>query len=279
MSALFAARDLHYRYPAQARDAVRAVTLEISAGVFCALLGPNGSGKSTLLKLLLGVLAPGSGSAHYRDQASTAWDRRALAREVGVVPQLEDVLFPFTVREVVAMGRYPHLGPWQSEREQDRQAIEQAMARCAVLALSDRSMFQLSGGERQRVRVARALAQEPRTLVLDEPTASLDIAHEMSLFELMAELRARDGVTVLAATHNLNLAARFAGQIVLMADGAVAARGSPAGVLTAQNIETVYRWPVQVLPYTGPGPDRGAPQIVPLRVERQHPHVSQAENP
>ncbi|MGH7466516.1 MAG: ABC transporter ATP-binding protein [Longimicrobiales bacterium] len=280
MSALFAARDLHYHYPVHTQDAVRAITLTLPAGEVCAILGPNGSGKSTLLKLLLGVLEPTIGSAHYRDRPATAWDRRALAREIGVVPQLEDVLFPFAVRELVAMGRYPHLGPWQSERNIDRQAIAQAMARCAVTDLAERSMFQLSGGERQRVRVARALAQEPRTLVLDEPTAALDIAHEMALFELIAELCVRDGVTVIAATHNLNLAARFASRIVLLSDGALAAQGAPAEVLTSTTIETVYRWPVRVLQHAGPGPDRGAPQVVPLRMERpSNAPTHQAENP
>jgi iron complex transport system ATP-binding protein len=279
MSALFTAQGLHYRYAAHQRQALHNVTLEIEAGSFCAILGPNGSGKSTLLKLLLGILEPSSGRACYRGQAATAWDRRALAREVGVVPQLEELLFPFTVRELVAMGRYPHLGPWQREREQDRTAIEQAMQRCAVADLAARSMLQLSGGERQRVRVARALAQEPRTLVLDEPTAALDIAHEMALFELLAELCVQEGVTVVAATHNLNLAARFANRIVLLAEGSLAAQGAPADVLTAPALEAVYHWPVRVLAHAGPGPDQGVPQVVGGRPRRRtHQQPPQAPN-
>ncbi len=280
MSEIFGARALAFRYPAQARDALRNVTLGVPAGAFCAILGPNGSGKSTLLKLLLGLFHPTTGQALYRESAAAQWDRRSLARQVGVVPQIEELFFPFTVRELVAMGRYPHLGAWQSERAIDRQAIERALVRCAVLEFSERTMTQLSGGERQRVRVARALAQEPASLVLDEPTASLDIAHEMTLFELLAELCTHDGVTVVAATHNINLAARFATQIVLLAEGAIAAAGAPAQVLTSEAVEAVYRWPVRVQPHAGPGPDRGAPQIVPLRTEKQHPvPTSTVENP
>jgi iron complex transport system ATP-binding protein len=265
MSARFEASNLGFRYPGHARAALDAVSLTIYERDFCAIIGPNGSGKSTLLRLLLGVLQPDSGRALYSGQPSAGWNRREMARQVGVVPQIEELFFPFTVRELVAMGRYPHLGAWQLERETDRNAIDRALQRCDVSTLHDRTLQHISGGERQRVRLARALAQEPHTLVLDEPTASLDLGHEMALFELLARLREQDGVTVVAATHNLNLAARFATRVILLADGHAIASGSPSEVLTDDRIADVYGWPVQVHTHPGPGPDQGAPQIVPLR--------------
>ncbi|HEX8693918.1 MAG TPA: ABC transporter ATP-binding protein [Longimicrobium sp.] len=255
-----------YGYPGASRPAVDGVTLEVPAGACTAVLGPNGSGKSTLLRLLLGVLRPDSGSVVFQDRPVGEWGREEMARAVGVVPQGEETVFPVTVRELVAMGRYPHLGPWRRERDTDRQAVERAMRRCDVLAFAGRPLSTLSGGEKQRARLARALAQEPAALALDEPTAALDVSHEMAMFELLRDL-ARAGTTVLLVTHNLNLAARYAGRLVLMDRGRVAAQGSPAEVLTRETVERVYGWPVRVVPHPGPGPDEGAPQVVPLSGE------------
>jgi iron complex transport system ATP-binding protein len=254
---------LAYRYPESTRPAVFDLSLEIPAGATTAVLGPNGSGKSTLLRLLLGVLRPSSGSVDFQDRPLAAWGREALAREVGVVPQGEEAVFPMSVREVVAMGRYPHLGAWRSEGAADRAAVDDAMRRCDVRDLAARPVPTLSGGERQRARLARALAQEAATLALDEPTAALDIAHEMSIFELLREL-GHAGKTVLLVTHNLNLAARYADRLVLLDGGRLAAQGTPAEVLTRETVERVYGWPVQIVPHGGPGPDVGAPQVVPL---------------
>ena len=262
MSSVFAAEQVSFQYPEAATVALDGVSLRVASGEFCALIGPNGSGKSTLLKLLLGVLRPAAGSVTYLDRPSVEWDRRMMAQQIGVVSQLEEMPFPFTVRELVAMGRYPHLGAWQRERDQDRSAIERALQRCDVAMFAERTVQNLSGGERQRVRVARALAQEPATLVLDEPTAALDIGHEMALFELLAELRNQDGVTVVAATHNINLAARFASQVALFDRGKAVAVGAPAQVLTADRISAAYLWPVAIQPHPGPGADTGAPQVV-----------------
>jgi iron complex transport system ATP-binding protein len=163
----------------------------------------------------------------------------------------------FSAREIVAMGRYPYLGPWQRERPEDAAAIRRAMERCDVSEFADRWLSTLSGGERQRVRLARALAQEPSVLVLDEPTTFLDVRHEMTTFALLRDLRDA-GTTVVLATHNLNLAARYADDLVLMREGRVAARGTPAEVLTVQQVTAVYDWPVAVVHHVG-----GAPQIVP----------------
>ncbi|MBW3554404.1 MAG: ABC transporter ATP-binding protein, partial [Gemmatimonadetes bacterium] len=218
MSAVFESRGLTYRYPGAPADAVAGVELGVPEGSLYAVIGPNGCGKTTLLRLLLGALTPSAGSVHYAGRALERWPRRDLALRIGVVPQVEELVFPMTVRELVGMGRYPHLGPWRSEGAADRSAVSRALETCDIGALAARPFDTLSGGERQRVRVARALAQEPATLVLDEPTASLDIAHEMGIFELLRGL-ADGGVTVVIVTHNLNVAARFADRLLLMHRG------------------------------------------------------------
>ncbi|HEX2095626.1 MAG TPA: ABC transporter ATP-binding protein, partial [Longimicrobiaceae bacterium] len=235
-----------FRYPEAVRPAVDGVSLEVPEGACTAVLGPNGSGKSTLLRLLLGTLAPSSGTVDFGGRPVAEWSRAELAREVGVVPQGEETVFPITVRELVAMGRYPHLGPWRREGEADRRAVAEALQRADVADFAARPVGTLSGGERQRARIARALAQEPRALALDEPTAALDVAHEMAIFELLRDL-GRAGVTVLLVTHNLNLAARYADRLVVLDRGRVAAEGTPAEVLTAELVQRVYRWPARIV--------------------------------
>jgi iron complex transport system ATP-binding protein len=227
------------------------------------VLGPNGSGKSTLLRLLLGTLQPTGGEVRYLGRPLHGWSRRELARRIAVVQQQEEIAFPLTARELVALGRYPFLGNFRSERPADREAIDLAMFRCDVLPLAGRLVQTLSGGERQRVRLARALAQEPALLVLDEPTVALDVRHEMAIFELLRQLAA-GGVTVLIVTHNLNLAARYADHLVVLDEGRVAAAGPASRVLTAPLVERVYRWPITVTPHPGPGFGTGAPQVTPL---------------
>jgi iron complex transport system ATP-binding protein len=253
------ATGLTVRYPGASRPALDGVTLDVPPGSLTAVLGPNGSGKSTLLRALLGVVRPEGGTAALDGRDVRAWDRRELARRVGVVAQLESVAFPLTVREMVAMGRYPHLGPLRAEGPADRAAIGRALERCDVAGLETRPVTALSGGELQRVRIARALAQEPTALALDEPTASLDMAHEMSILELLRTW-ADGGMTVLLVTHQLNLAARFADRLVLLDAGRLVAEGSPADVFTAEGLERVYDWPLTVVD----DPATGAPRVVPL---------------
>jgi iron complex transport system ATP-binding protein len=245
-----------FGHPGAPGDAVDAITLDIRVGKMTALLGPNGAGKSTLLQLMLGLLAPSRGQIEFGGRPLAAWTRIALAREIGVVPQSETEPL-FTVREIVAMGRYPHLGRWQRERERDVAAITGAMRRCAVENFGGRWLTTLSGGERQRVRLARALAQEPSVLVLDEPTTSLDVRYEMTTFELLRALR-DDGVTIVLATHNLNLAARYADDLVLLHRGRLVACGDASEVITGDRISQVYEWPVAIAMH-----EDGAPQVVP----------------
>ncbi len=255
----FGARRLVVRYPGAPRAALDGVSMRVPPGSLYAVLGPNGSGKSTLLRGLLGVVPATSGEARVEGRPTGAWSRRDLARAVGVLPQGESVTFPIPVRDFVAMGRYPHLGPLGAERAVDRAAIRSALERCDAAGLASRDVTALSGGEFQRVRIARALAQEPRSLVLDEPTANLDIRHEMAIFGLLRQ-SASAGTTVLLITHNLNLAARYADRVLLLDGGRVAAEGSVDEVLTEEVVSAVYRWPVAVRR----DPVSGATGITPL---------------
>lgn len=262
--AVFSARAVSYRYPGTSVDALHDVSIDVAQGAFFALLGPNGSGKSTLLSVVLGEFRRRGGEVRYRGRPLQQWKRRELARQVAFVPQAEPFAFPMTVRALVEMGRYPHLGPLGRSGAVDARAIETAMERAGVAPLAGRSVTTLSGGERQRARIARALAQEPRTLVLDEPTAALDLHYEMETFELLQSLTCEAGLTVVLATHNLNLAARYATRLALLAEGSVQAEGPPREVLRRETLERVYRWPLAVVPHPGPGFDTGAPQVIPL---------------
>ena len=254
---LWKLEHVSYRHPSAEVNAVDSVSLSISAGRMTALLGPNGAGKSTLFQLLLGALTPREGTLAFEGRALGDWSRRDLALRIGAVPQGEAEPL-FSVREIVAMGRYPRLGPWRREQAEDVAAIEAAMERCDVAHLSHRWLSTLSGGERQRVRLARALAQEPSVLALDEPTTFLDIRHEMTTFELLRRLR-DEGVGVVLVTHNLNLAARYADELILLNRGRLVAQGSPAEVLTKEQVDAVYEWPVSIVRDAD-----GAPQVMPL---------------
>jgi iron complex transport system ATP-binding protein len=264
MTPAFVVRDLSITYPAAPTPALVDLSLQIPRASLFALIGPNGSGKSTLIRALLGALAPTTGTVLYEQRSVSEWTRRDLARSIGAVTQLEEMPFPVTVRELVAMGRYPHLGALRPEGEADRQAIEHALQRCDVATFARRSVATLSGGERQRTRIARALAQEPRTLVLDEPTVALDVGHEMAVFELLRSLSRDEGCTVVVATHQLNLAARYADTLLLLDRGRAAAIGAPAVVMRKTVLEAVYGWPVIIHHHTGTGFDSGAPQVAPL---------------
>jgi iron complex transport system ATP-binding protein len=187
------------------------------------------------------------------------WSRRDLAQTVGVVAQREEMIYPLRVEETVMLGRYARLGPLAPVREEDRSAVEGALRRCDVWDLRDRRIDTLSGGEWQRVRVARALAQEPRALLLDEPTAALDIRHEMEIFELVHQL-VNEGLAALVITHHINLAARFATRMLLLSNGEVAAEGPPATVLRREVLEPVFEWPVAIRDWVN-----RIPQLVPLR--------------
>jgi iron complex transport system ATP-binding protein len=255
--------NVRYRYPGLERDALAGVSLSVGPREFHAVLGPNGSGKTTLVRTALGALDPDEGRALIDGRTAGSWPRQELARIVGVVPQREDNLFPQRVRETVLLGRYAHLSLWGRERPEDHAAVERALVACDVAQLSDRWVWSLSGGEYQRVRIARALAQEPRLLVLDEPGVSLDLQHEMGLFELVRGLVDAQGLGVLMITHDLNLAARFADSLLLLHDGRPVASGAPSDVLTQEIVETVFSWPVAMQTIDG------RPHMIPLRQSKE----------
>jgi iron complex transport system ATP-binding protein len=261
-------RDLTCRYagaPPSSPDALRDISLDVAAGEFHAVLGPNGSGKTTLVRAALGLLPLVAGRAEILGRPARDWSRRDLARLVGVVPQREDNLFPQRVRETVLLGRYPHLSLFGGVRESDRTAVERALVACDAAALGERWLWTLSGGEYQRVRLARALAQEPRLLVLDEPTMSLDLRHEMELFELVRDLVDTRRLGVVMITHHVNLAARFADQVLILAEGRAVARGAPADTLTRDTVERVFSWPVAIESF------ESRPQMIPLRQRKDAP--------
>jgi iron complex transport system ATP-binding protein len=254
------AEELTVRYPRLVGPALDGVSIAVPSGAFYAVLGPNGSGKSTLMRALLGWSPLVGGRVTLDGRPAAEWSRRELAMSVGAVAQSETIAFPLSTRDLVAMGRYPHLGPLAGEREEDRSAISRALEACDVLALADRDVTTLSGGELQRARIARALAQEPRALVLDEPTSNLDIRHEMSILELLRRA-ASGGTTVLLITHGLDLAAQFADRMLLLSRGAVAAEGRPEDVMREDVLVEVYGWPISV----SLDPESGAPRITPRR--------------
>lgn len=248
------------RYPRARDDALAGVSLDAVRGRITAVVGPNGSGKSTLVRALLGRVAVRAGSISIDGAAATDVDRRRFARQVAVVTQREEPVFPLGVRQYVDLGRHPHVGAWGAMTPGDARAVDEAVTTAGIEALADRSTDQLSGGEWQRVRIARALAQGGDALVLDEPTTFLDVAHEMATFELLDTLAAR-GRAVMLVSHQLNLVARFAQWMVLLHRGAVAAAGAPADVMRGETLERVYEWPLVV----ARDPAVGAPALVPLR--------------
>jgi iron complex transport system ATP-binding protein len=253
------ARDLTVAYRPTEPPALEGVSLSVAARQLVAVAGPNGSGKTTLVRALSGLRPVDRGVVLVEGRPVLAWPRAELARVVGVVPQREEITFPLRVAETVMLGRYARLGPLARAGEEDHQAVRAALERCDVGSLAERTVDTLSGGEWQRVRVARALAQEPRALILDEPTAALDVRHEMELFELIRHL-ADTGLAGLVITHHLNLAARFADHLLMLDRGRVAAAGTPGDVLTRDIVSRVFEWPVAVTTWCD-----GAPQVVPLR--------------
>lgn len=234
--------------------------LSVPAGCIMGLVGPNGAGKSTLLRILCGALRPTGGAVRIDGEPLADIDRRRRARTLAAMPQEEPRPEGFTVREAVELGRLPHLTRFGRLGPDDHAAVDDALALAALDALAERPVETLSGGEHQRVRIARALAQAPRILLLDEPEAHLDLGHRAALMDLLVRANRSRGLTVLAALHALDVAALYCDRIALMQAGRIVAVGPPAEVLTAERIAAVYGSPVWV----EPGPD-GRPRIGPLR--------------
>lgn len=223
------------------REVLKDIAFLVRAGGFVGILGPNGSGKTTLLNCVAGTLRYVTGKVAVCGKDILSIGSLELARLVAVVPQESAMNFEFTVEEVVLMGRYSHIDRYRFEDERDYTVAEKAMRVTGIWWLRDRLVTNLSGGERQRVVIARALAQEPKVLLLDEPTTHLDIRHQLEVLGLIKELNKARGLTVLAVFHDLNLAARFCDRLLLMEDGRIMASGTPEEVLTAENVAKTFR--------------------------------------
>lgn len=219
---------------------IRQVSARIARGEFFVIIGPNGAGKTTLLKALAGLHPIRGGDVLVRQRSIGDYPRKELARTLALVPQQVNADFPFTVAETVLMGRYPHLGLLAVESKRDLALAQQAMEFTEVSHLAGRRLGQLSGGERQRVIIARAICQQSQILLLDEPTASLDPAHQLRIMDLMERLRRREQVTVVMVSHDLNLAASYADRLLLLHTGRVEKIGTPAEVLTSEQLSRSY---------------------------------------
>jgi iron complex transport system ATP-binding protein len=263
---LVAARGLVFRHPGSAAPLFDGLSLEIAGGESLGLIGPNGSGKTTLLRLLCGTLKAERGEILLAGRDLGAVPPRERARLLALVPQESRPLFNFSVLEVVLMGRAPHLGLLGLEKEGDFAAARAALRQVDLEGLEDRPLDRLSSGERQRAFIARALAQEPRVILLDEPTAFLDLKHRLQIHEILGRLNRERGLTVVTVSHDLTLAARFGSRLVVLDRGRLAADGPPAAVLTPAIIREVYeteavveRDPATGAPYVIPRSPAGAP--------------------
>lgn len=239
-------------------DILKGVNLSLNPGDFVGVIGPNGSGKSTLIKALSGVLPSSSGIVLLFDRPLDTFPRRDVARRLAVIPQETEITFDFTVSEIVLMGRTPHLGRFQSLRRRDMDVVEEAMTHTDTLYLKDRLITTLSGGERQRVIIARALAQEPEILLLDEPTSHLDLKHQVEIFDLLHTLNREKGLTILCVTHDINVAATYCQEILLLHEGRIVASGTPETVITSDRIRDVYDVEAIIIP----SPAGGHPHVI-----------------
>ncbi len=230
--------NLNYAYGRS--PVLQNLTFSIRSGDFFIIIGPNGSGKTTLMKLLSRITKPKTGTIHVFKRSIQTYSRKDLARTIAFVAQSTPVDFPFTVTEVVLMGRSPHLGMLALERTKDLEIVKQSLDFTGISHLADRKMEQLSGGERQRVFIARAISQQPHIILLDEPTASLDLAHQVRIMDLMERLKTETGVTVVMISHDVNLAAMYGDRLLLLKEGRIVNLGRPKEVLTYQTLEDVY---------------------------------------
>lgn len=225
------------------------ITVEIPTGV-TALLGPNGAGKTTLLRIILGILRPQAGTVWIAGRRQTEYSRGELSRLIALVPQNETITFALSVREYVLLGRAPYVQPWELPSPHDHEIVSEVLESLEILDLQDRAVSSLSGGERQLVIIARALAQRPRILLLDEPTAHLDLSNRARVTQVIRKL-AQQGITVLFTTHDPNFAYALADYTVLLPKGRGCLAGLTESLLSAENLSAVYGVPVEVVAVDG----------------------------
>jgi len=242
--------DLQFAYPSAGQAVMEHFNLEIDEGTVTAILGPNGAGKTTLLYLALGWLKPKQGQIWLGERPLSSYTRREMGQRMGLVPQIEHISFEFSLLEYVLLGRAPYLPPLAMPGELDCQVASDALRRVGLSALAGRSVLSLSGGERQLVLVARALAQQPRLLLLDEPTSHLDLSNKHRLIQLLRELAAQ-GVTVVLTTHEPDVASALATHLVFMQKGRVLQAGRLEQVFTTEGLTRLYQQPIEVVDVAG----------------------------
>ena len=223
------------------RAVIEGINFSAQKGEFVGIIGPNGAGKSTLIRTISRALPPIKGIVKYNGQDIYKASPNEIACSVAVVPQDTLIVFEFLVRDIVMLGRIPYLKKFKKETEKDLSAVETAMALTNTTHLADRFINELSAGERQRVIIAKALAQEPKLLILDEPTSHLDISHQVEIFDLIKDLSTKEGLTVLAVLHDLNLASEYCDRLLLMNNGEIFRQGEAREVLDYKTIEEVYK--------------------------------------
>ena len=260
MTAILEAMAVSFHYGRRGPEVLEGVSLSVPRGAIVGLLGPNGSGKTTLLRLLAGTLTPVRGRVAIDGTDVGALSRRDLARRIAIVPQETHSAFDFTALEIVLMGRYPHLSAFELEGIDDIAIARDALAATGTAALESRQFVSLSGGEKQRVVIASALAQASDVLLLDEPTASLDLGYQLDIAMLLVRLNRERGATLVVSTHDLNLAATLCSELVLLKSGRVMASGPARDVLTSARIRALYGVDADVVMH----PRAGHLTVVPL---------------
>lgn len=227
------------------------LSFSLHEGEWLTVLGPNGCGKSTLISILLRILDQSHGKIRFEGKLLQEWDRKAMARRIAVVYQKNEIPFGFTVREIIEMGRYPYQGRWNRWSEKDEEAVQNALALTQTEKFAEKSFRQLSGGEQQRVLIARAIAQEPEVLILDEPIAHLDLRFQYEVLRLCQKLQKEQGMTILSVLHEINLAAEFSDRLLLMNKGTALANGVPSDVVVPRLIKEAYGINIEIVQKNG----------------------------
>ena len=247
-------KNIQFSY--DATRVIHDVSMSLRQGEFLGIIGPNGAGKSTMLRILCGILKPNQGAVLLFGKHFSAQSHKTIAQNIAFVPQETHFALDFPVHEIVRMGRYPYKGPFQREDSADQEAVEYALQAANIKELRQRPINSLSSGERQRVVIARALAQAPRILLLDEPTSHLDLHHQLVIMELLRKLNL-DGISIAVVHHDLNLASLYCQRLVLMHEGKIYAEGKPNDLLNEKTLKNVYGAAVKIVQH----PDKAVPQI------------------
>ena len=237
-SELMKLENISFAY--ETSQVINGLSVAIQEKSFIGLIGPNGSGKSTLLKIMAGILEPDSGSVQFKESPITRINKKLFAQSVSWIPQDHPMVFPFKVSEIVLMGRHPYLSPLSFESNDDIEISRKAMETTMTSQFADRHFNEISGGEKQRVMIASALAQNPEMMLLDEPTAALDLKYQVQILKILKDLNKEHKMTLILAMHDLNLASKFCNRLILLDKGQIVRDGSPEQVLEKDILEQVY---------------------------------------